>query len=282
MDVFPAYFPLAGRRVVIAGTGDGAEAKARLLANAPAEIVRIEGEAAFAPESYRGAVLAFVAHADLAFVTQAAAAARHACVPVNVTDQPKLCDFNTPAVIDRGEVVAAVGTGGSAPLLASLLRADIEARVPEGAGWVAALLRKMQIEVRAAFPDLAARRAFLRRIIDGPVARAAMGGELEAAESLMREAISAGAAEAGRVRVVPAEGPAEALTLKAARVLAEADAVVIDPGADEQVVVLVRRDARRLTGRDATAEGLAALASQGLQIVRLAVGPLPEVGEVVR
>jgi precorrin-2 dehydrogenase / sirohydrochlorin ferrochelatase len=218
MDVFPAYFPLKGRRVVIAGEGEGAEAKARLFADAPAEIVRLNGEAALKAASYKGATLAFIAHADPAFLAQAAAAARKACVPVNVVDRPGLCDFNTPAVIDRGEVVAAVGTGGSAPLLASLLRADIEARVPEGAGWVAALLRKMQIEVRAAFPDLPARRAFLRRVIDG----------------------------------------------------------------DEQVVVLVRRDARRLMGREATLDGMAELAQQGLQIVRLVVGPPPAGLELVR
>jgi precorrin-2 dehydrogenase/sirohydrochlorin ferrochelatase len=282
MDVFPAYFPLKGRKVVIAGECEGAEAKARLLADSPAQIVRLRGEEALKAASYKGAVLAFVAHADAAFLAKAAAAARKACVPVNVVDRPGLCDFNTPAVIDRGEVVAAVGTGGSAPLLASLLRADIEARVPEGAGWVAALLRKMQIEVRAAFPDLAARRGFLRRVIDGPVAKAAMSGELEEAESLMREAISAGAAEAGRVTAVPAEGPAEALSLKAARVLSEADAVAIDAGADEQVVILVRRDARRLTGQEATAEGMADLARQGLQIVRLVVGTPPDDVEMVR
>jgi precorrin-2 dehydrogenase / sirohydrochlorin ferrochelatase len=265
MDVFPAYFPLKGRRVVIAGEGEGAEAKARLFADAPAEIVRLNGEAALKAASYKGATLAFIAHADPAFLAQAAAAARKACVPVNVVDRPGLCDFNTPAVIDRGEVVAAVGTGGSAPLLASLLRADIEARVPEGAGWVAALLRKMQIEVRAAFPDLPARRAFLRRVIDGPVAKAAMSGELEEAEALMRAAITAGG-----------------LSLRAARILSEADAVAVDAGADEQVVVLVRRDARRLMGREATLDGMAELAQQGLQIVRLVVGPPPAGLELVR
>ena len=104
----------------------------------------------------------------------AARAARAAGVPVNVTDRPDLCDFVTPAVIDRGEVVAAIGTGGTAPILASLLRGDIEARVPEGAGRIAALLGRMQPEVRAAFPDLAQRRAFLRSVLDGPAAEAAL------------------------------------------------------------------------------------------------------------
>lgn len=268
MDVFPAYFPLAGRRVVIAGEGEGADAKARLFIGSPARLERVTGHIAFDPATYAGAVLAFIADADDAFVEQAAAAARAAHVPVNVADRPALCEFTTPAVIDRGEVVAAVGTGGAAPLLASLLRADIEARVPEGAGWVAALLRKMQGEVRDAFPDLAARRAFLRSVLSGPVAETALSGEVEEAERLLREAIAAGMARVGALRFVSGAGPADALTLKAARVLAEADVVRIDDDTDPQVAALVRRDARRA----AADEDLEALARQGLQVVRVYVG----------
>lgn len=272
MDAFPAFFPLHGRRVVIAGSGDMAEAKARLFVGSPAQVERIDGEAAFDPAAYAGAVLVFVASEDDGFAHLAAAAARAAHVPVNVADRPALCDFTTPAVIDRGEVVAAVGTGGAAPLLASLLRSDIEARVPEGAGWVAVLMRRLQGEVRAAFPDLAARRGFLRSVLSGPAAEAAMQGDLEGAEVLMREAIAAGLSRVGRVTVIPADGPAEALTLKAARILSEADVLACDDGVDPQVVALARRDARRVSGADAAPHALAALARQGLHLVRLTAG----------
>src|SRR5436190_9415340 len=111
MDAFPAYYLLTGRKVVIAGTGEAAKAKARLFESSPAEIVRIEDERAFDPLSYAGAVLAFVGSDDEAFCAQAAFAARQAGVPVNVTDRPALSDFSAPAVIDRGQVVAAIGTG---------------------------------------------------------------------------------------------------------------------------------------------------------------------------
>ena len=144
MDAFPAFFPLAGRTVVIAGEGEGAEAKERLFEGSPANIRRLKGEDARKPISYQGAILAFVASRDDAFAIAAAKAARAANVPVNVVDRPDLCDFMTPAVIDRGEVVAAVGTAGASPMLAALLRHDIETRVPEGAGRVAALFRKLQ------------------------------------------------------------------------------------------------------------------------------------------
>ena len=59
MDAFPAFFPLAGAKVVVAGTGEAAEAKLRLLDRSPARVVRLEGEGAFAPDAYEGAILAF-------------------------------------------------------------------------------------------------------------------------------------------------------------------------------------------------------------------------------
>ena len=189
MDSFPAYFPLAGRRVVIVGSGDAADGKARLFEGSPAELVRLDDGRAFDPETYRGAALAFIAGEDEAFDAAAAAAAREAGVPVNVVDRPALCDFFTPALVDRGEVVAAVGTGGASPVLAQMLRREIEAKVPEGAGRVAALLRQYREEVRQRFPDMQARSAFLRGVLEGPAAQAALDDDLPLAQRLFRQAL---------------------------------------------------------------------------------------------
>ncbi|HEX5379320.1 MAG TPA: bifunctional precorrin-2 dehydrogenase/sirohydrochlorin ferrochelatase, partial [Phenylobacterium sp.] len=220
MDAFPAYFPLAGKTVVIAGSGEAAEAKARLFAGSPANVVRVDGEAALAPSTYAGALLVFVAGDDEAFARAAATTARAAGALVNVPDRPALCDFTTPAVIDRGEVVAAIGTGGASPMLATMLRNDIEQRVPEGAGRVAALFRMFQDEVRARFPDLPARRAFLREALSGPAAQAALEGRMDRAEALFRDSVARGHQALGRVQFVGAEGPADLLTLRASRALA--------------------------------------------------------------
>lgn len=268
MDAFPAFFSLHGQTVVVAGTGEAAEAKARLFAGSPARLVRLEGHEAFLPGSYSGALLAFVA-GDEAFATQAARAAKAARVLVNVVDRPKLSDFVTPAVIDRGEVVAAVGTGGSAPMLATLLRNDIEARVPEGAGRVAALLRKHQDQLRTALPDLAARRAFLRDVMAGPVAQAAMDGDAEKAARLLTEALAGARAPVGRVRFVAGRGPADLLTLRAVRALSAADVLIVETGADPHIVGMVRRDAERLAPDEAATARLVALAKGGRQVVRL-------------
>jgi len=269
MDAFPAFFPLAGRRVVIAGAGEAADAKARLFEGSPAIVVRIDAPQAFLAGAYKGACLAFIAAPDDLYAQAAATAARAAHVPVNVVDRPALCDFTTPAVIDRGEVVAAVGTGGASPVLATLLRHDIEARIPAGAGRVAALFRKFQDEVRRALPHSHQRRAFLRAGLSGPAAAAAMAGDMEHASELFREALARGEGAAGRIQFVAGRGPADLLTLRAARALAAADVLAADEAADPEILGLARRDVERLHPQSATPQRLTDLAQEGFRVVRV-------------
>lgn len=273
VDAFPAFFPLAGSTVVIAGSGEAAEAKARLFESSPAKVVRLEGPQAFVAGSYSGAILAFVASSDDLFAQAAARAARDAHVPVNVVDRLELCDFTTPAVIDRGEVVAAIGTGGASPMLATMLRNDIEQRVPEGAGRVAALFRKLQDEVRQALPELHERRAFLREALSGPAASAAMGGDMATATTLLREALAKGSAALGKVQFIAGDGPADLLSLRASRALAAADVLAPDAGADPAILSMARRDAERLEPGAASVAVLSELARNGRRVVRLVAGP---------
>ena len=263
MEAFPAFFPLAGRRVVIAGEGEGALAKARLFEGSPAQVVRLTDAVAGETARYQGAALAFVAIADEARRLAAAAAARAAHVPLNVVDHPELCDFHTPAVIDRGQVVAAIGTGGASPLLASMLRADVEAHIPAGAGRVAALLQRRQEAVREAFDDLARRRAFLRAAVSGPAAEAAMRGDMAQAEALLDAAIAEGSAGVGGVTLVLGATSPDLISLRAARALAEADAV----GGDEALLSrYARRDAERVDPRQSGPIIARALAGQAVAI----------------
>jgi len=243
MEAFPAFFPLSGRRVIIAGEGEGVEAKARLLAGSPATIERIVGAAALSSETYAGAALAFVASSDAGFCQAAARAARSAGVPTNVVDHPEFSDFHTPAIIDRGQVVAAIGTAGAAPIVAALVRAELEAKLPTGLGRLVGLFGKLRAETRAALPDLAQRRAFLRSMMSGAVAEAADGGDLATAERLMRAAMAEGVAASGVVWLIQAPEQRDLLSLRAARALAEADTLVLGQGVATDIAVLARRDA---------------------------------------
>jgi precorrin-2 dehydrogenase/sirohydrochlorin ferrochelatase len=265
METFPAFFPLVGRRVVIAGEGEAAKAKARLFEGSPAQVVRLTGAAAHDPAAYAGAALAFVAGGDLAFVTAAAAAARAAGAPVNVVDHPALCDFQTPAIVDRGQVVAAVGTAGAAPVMAQILRAELEARIPPAAGEIARLLAERREEIRAAWPDLARRRGFFRRVLLGP-------GGTDAASAAQRvdEALTAPDSRIGSVVFVIAPDEADRLSLRAVQALNIADAVAPGPGAGAGDIVArhARRDAERLPAADPAR--LAEAAGEGLLVVVVA------------
>jgi precorrin-2 dehydrogenase/sirohydrochlorin ferrochelatase len=270
MDAFPAFFPLAGRTIAIVGEGAAAESKLRLFDGSPARVVRVEDAKALKPKAYDGASLVFICAGDEAFRAKAADAARAAGAVVNVVDHPALSDFMTPALVDRGQVVAAVGTTGSAPLLATLLRSDIEARVPEGAGRVAALFGAVREELRQALPNLDARRAFLREALVGPAAEAAMADDMPTARRLLAGAL-AGAATAkprtGRLRVVMDSGQGDLISLRAARALAQADVLVIGDGAAPATIALARREARRLKAEEAGAKALTGLLAKGLDVV---------------
>ena len=273
MDVFPAFFPLKGALVVIAGDGEGAEAKARLFEGSPAQVRRVSGDAALNPETYEGALFAFIADAEDSALAAAAEVARAAGALVNVTDRPALCDFTTPAVIDRGGVVAAVGTGGGSPTLAARLRNDIEQKVPEGAGRAAALLASFQADVKARFPDLGERRSFLRKALDGPAVKAALDGDMALAKRLFEQDLAdPGAKRRGLVQYIRAEGPSDLLTLRASRALAAADIVVADPLVDPGVLGMVRRDAERREVDAALLEHLIEWAGEGQTVIRLICG----------
>ncbi len=192
MNAFPAFLPLSGRRVMIVGEGRESDEKAALFVGAPCDLVRVPADdAALRPESYAGSTLVFIGDCDAAFAGAARAAARlGGALLVNCVDKPALCDFYTPAIIDRGVVVGAVGTTGQAPGLARRLKAEIDARWPQGLERLAGLVAAMKMEARSALPDFDARRDFLESLLDGPAAEAALAGDALSAVRLAQAALA--------------------------------------------------------------------------------------------
>lgn len=247
MDAFPAFIPLAGRTVVVAGEGEMADAKARLFEGSPARLTRLWGEAALESEAYRGAALAFVA-GEAEFCRAAAFAVRAAGVLVNVVDRPELCDFNTPGIVDRGAVVGAVGSVGAAPVLVVRLRQEIESRWPAGLGGVARLMGVLRSDVRAATADWSERRRLLSALMQGPWADAAQTGDVDLGVDLARGALvegRLGTPEPGRVVRIVAPPEADLLTLRDARMLGAADRLIVEGQAHPDVLALARKDVVR-------------------------------------
>ncbi|UYN97293.1 MAG: siroheme synthase [Enhydrobacter sp.] len=269
MKHLPLFFDLSGRRVVVVGAGAMADRKAALARAAGAEVHRFE---AIRRGDLQGAAVVFVATGGEAGDTAAARAAREARVPVNVADRPALSDFIMPAIVDRDEVVVAVSTGGASPMLATWLRGRVEALLPERIGALARLARTFRAQARAMIADPAARRVFWRRLVEGPAgARALAGDEAGARRAVLAELNDSrrGLKPLGVVHEILAPADPDLLTLRAARVLQDADAVLHDETVSAAVLARARRDAEfvALAGED-SAE-VARRVSAGQTVVRL-------------
>jgi uroporphyrin-III C-methyltransferase/precorrin-2 dehydrogenase/sirohydrochlorin ferrochelatase len=281
MQHFPIFLDLQGRPVLVLGTGEVAERKAAAVREAGAEV---RFAAAFAPELLEGCAFAIGADAPEAELQALAAACRARGVPVNVVDRPALCTALMPAIIDRAPVTIAVSTGGAAPVLARMIRQKIEAVLPLGLGRVAAMAERFKSAVRRRLPDLAARRRFLDGVLGGPPADLALAGrEVEADAAFAAALETAEAAPQGVVHLVGAgPGAPDLLTLRALRLLGEADVIVHDRLGTEAVLGMARRDAERIFVGKARANHcvpqadintlLVRLAREGKRVVRLKGG----------
>jgi uroporphyrin-III C-methyltransferase/precorrin-2 dehydrogenase/sirohydrochlorin ferrochelatase len=257
-------YPLESRRVLIAGGGEPARRKVRLLASSPArlEVYASRLDPAFAAElgsrivheprvpgaaDFQGAALAIVAEEDEVLAAHLADAARKAGVPVNVVDRPDISDWQMPALVDRGEVVIGIATGGAAPVIARDLRARIELAVPKGVGLLAEAAKTLRDRVARSFPDADRRRAFWERALRGKAARRADEGDAASARAALIDAMAAPDTSRGVVHIVGAgPGDPDLLTLKAARLLQDADVIFHDALVSSAVLDLARRDAERI------------------------------------
>ena len=268
MQHFPIFLRLAGKRVVVSGAGLAAVAKLRLLLKTDAEtavfgpnpdpaILSWHREGALRHDHRRveaddldGVAILYCASDDPAEDARAAALARRRRIPVNIVDNLDGSDFLTPAIVDRDPVTVAIGTEGTAPVLARNLKAAFEAQLPASLGPLARIGQAFRSRC-VTVPSGRMRRAlwseyFFRR---GPrgYAREGEKGAREALRSLLDEAASA-TRLAGWVSFVGAgPGDAELLTLKARNRLDDADIVVHDRLVSAQVLELARRDAERVS-----------------------------------
>lgn len=262
LSIFPVSMKVAGRRIVIVGGGVEALNKARLAVKTSADVVVVASEFTadfdelpvrlinrrFAASDLDGAALVFVADEGDDSVV-GISAARVAGVPLNVVDKPELCDFYTPAIVDRAPISVAISSEGDAPVLSRMIRAQIEALLTPETGMLARLAGELRERATKLLPDGAERRRFYEALVSSPDVIAALvkdvpSGRRAALRLLNRHS---GSEElAGAVWVIGAgPGDADLLTLKAQRVLQQADVIVHDRRLPDSLVQMGRRDARR-------------------------------------
>ncbi len=303
MKTFPMFLQMQGRRVVIAGGGEQAAQKCRLILKTEAAITLLapsldpeladlqrQGRIAWqsgpiTAASFADTALVFIATGCPGIDASLHAVAKAAGATVNVVDQPHLCDAITPSIVDRSPVVVAIGTEGTAPVLARQIKTRMEELLEPRLGDLAALAGRMRDRAAARLQPRD-RRDLWRWVFSGPVREThAKGGE-RAAAKMIKSAIDTGSFEdetEGSVALVGAgPGAKDLITLRGVQRLQEADVIYYDRLIDPEILELARRDAERVyVGKapgchhwpqDKITGVLVAAARQGKRVVRLKCG----------
>jgi uroporphyrin-III C-methyltransferase/precorrin-2 dehydrogenase/sirohydrochlorin ferrochelatase len=304
MNFLPVFLDVRKRLCLVVGGGDVAARKVQQLLNAGArvrvvapalapalqtlhargEIEHIVGE--FSPGHLQDCILAVAATGDGEINRTVSDLARERRLPVNVVDNPSLCTFIMPSVVDRSPVVIAISTGGASPVLARLLRARLETLIPSAYGRLADLMRSFRERVKARFPDMRRRRRFWEEILQGPIAEMLFAGQDKAALAALGKRLGDEGDEpwtAGEVYLVGAgPGDPDLLTFRALRLMQQAEVVLYDRLVAPAIVDLVRRDAERIyVGKESDRHTLSQeeinallirLAGEGKRVLRLKGG----------
>jgi uroporphyrin-III C-methyltransferase/precorrin-2 dehydrogenase/sirohydrochlorin ferrochelatase len=307
MRFLPVFLDLQAGPVLLVGAGELARAKLRLLAAAGARIhwYATDGNHDVSNLDSADAALALgdPLAADLTGVIAIlcagagdigplmSARAKAVGLPVNVMDDLSHSTFIFPAIVDRGDVVVAIGTGGASPVVARRLRERIEAVLPARIGDLASLIGRWRKLIHNRIPEFALRRRFWERVVDGPIGALVLAGRKDEAEAALKDisdptafagGLASGRAE-GKITLVGAgPGDPDLLTIKALRALQDADVIFYDELVSPEILDRARRDASRVPvgrrvgkpgiGQDAINRLMIEAARSGQRAVRLKGG----------
>ncbi|MEY4640214.1 MAG: siroheme synthase [Pseudomonadota bacterium] len=303
MDFLPIFMRIKQQRVVVVGGGQIALRKVQMLLRADARIrlvateidqelrqllkdrVHQVEERGFVDSDLDGSKLVIAATNDSGLNMAVSMAASKRNLPVNVVDQPELCSFIFPSIVDRSPIVIAVSSGGNSPVLARLLRARLETFIPSAYGSLAALLGQYRSQVKRRFSALPLRMRFWESIINGPVGELTMSGQRTRAEAMLLQQLDqeVDATMQGEVYLVGAgPGDPDLLTFRALRLMQQADVVLYDRLVSPQILNMTRQDSEKIhVGKERSKHTMAqqeiskllvTLAQQGKRVLRLKGG----------
>jgi uroporphyrin-III C-methyltransferase / precorrin-2 dehydrogenase / sirohydrochlorin ferrochelatase len=310
MRYLPVFLDLQAGPILLIGAGEFVRAKLRLLlaANARVRWYAIDGDRDLAGLDPAGVEAIEFAEgnplaADLSGVIAVMCAgagdlgpmmalrAKAHGLPVNVMDDLANSTFIFPAIVDRGDVVVAVGTGGTSPVVARRVREMIETVLPARIGDLATFIGRWRKTINDKITDAPLRRRFWERVVDGEIGAKVLAGRGDEAGRALGAIDDlrafAGASEDGTARghvtlVGAGPGDPDLLTIKALRALQDADVVFYDELVSPEILDRIRRDASRVPvgrrigkpgiGQDATNTLLVEAARAGQRAVRLKGG----------
>ena len=304
MNYLPIFVQINQRPCLVVGGGSIAARKVSMLRKAGADVTVVSPELCgeldelaatdklqhlvqtFRPEHLNDCVLVIAATDQRDVNESVSRLAQAQRIPVNVVDNPDLCSFIMPSIIDRSPVQIAVSTGGSSPVLARLIRTRLEGMIPAAYGKLGTLVESFREQVKTAFPNVASRRNFWESILQGSVAERVFAGHEAEAKAMLQKAIDEKSEHPeipGEVYLVGAgPGDPDLLTFRALRLMQQADVVVYDRLVSPAIMELVRRDAevvyvgkerdRHTMQQENINQLLVRLAKQGKRVLRLKGG----------
>lgn len=303
MERLPIFLNIRDRKCVIVGGGEIAFRKATLLSRAgghlhiQAEQISAELSAlcedkgytvslsAYSAECLEDAAIVVAATDDLSVNTAVSVDAKLNNIPVNVVDQPSLCTFIVPSIVDRSPIVIAISSSGSSPVLIRKLKELNETLVPGNIGELAKLLQRYRQQVKDKFASFDDRLRFWEQVVDSDVAELVYSGQTANAEEKLQVKLLEGVSNSkqGEVYLVGAgPGDPDLLTLKALRLMHKADVVLYDRLVSKEILQKVRADADKVyvgkqrSDHSMEQEGindmLVRLAKEGKRVMRLKGG----------
>jgi len=265
MKYFPVFLDGSKINAMVVGGGDVAARKIELLLKTTTNITIMaenvtdgverlinENQLSWLKHNYQAGLLTKItlviaATDDTAVNEQVYHEAVEFNILANVVDQPALCTYITPAIIDRSPMIIALSSSGSAPILIRMLREQIEKILPQGYGRLADFSLKFRDHVKARIKGIRNRRTFWENTLRGSIGQALLDGKHQEAEQLLivslKEKIAPPQGEIIFIQTL--EGNPDNLTLKAHRALQFADAVFYDGEVNIELIEYVRRDAEK-------------------------------------
>ncbi|HJE74725.1 MAG TPA: siroheme synthase CysG [Acinetobacter johnsonii] len=302
MDIFPISLKLQQQPCLIVGGGHIAYRKAVLLHKAGALIHVIapdidanllqlveESQGQYIQALYPAQIqlndyrLVIAATDDYAVNTQVFEDCEALKILVNSVDDPPHCRFMVPAIVDRSPLVISVASNGTSPVLSRQIRTQLETSIPHGMGKLAEFSGKWRAAVKAKISNPDERRVFWEDLYASPLKEQVFHDNLTEADSLIEQALAEWKTPKGEVYLVGAgPGDPELLTLKALRLMQQADVVIYDRLVSPAIMELCRRDATKIyvgkarSNHAVPQEGINALlveyASKGQRVCRLKGG----------
>lgn len=266
MDYLPIFIDLRSRACLVVGGGKVALRKAQLLREAGAHIRIVAPEPCELLETWAAALalpltrreysradldgihLVVAATDSVEVNARVASEAQARAIPVNVVDSPALCSFIMPAVVDRSPVLVGISTAGSSPVLARLVREQLEAALPASLGRLARFAAEQRAAIQRAIAEPGARRRFWEQILDGEIGALVLAGRETDACSALAVALTTQTALPSRevALIAVGDGNEDRLTLGAARWLGRADALLHESDVSARVLAHGRREAERI------------------------------------